>query len=115
MNSDSKSIEQNSDYAQAWSPKPGDSVTGRITAIDARDGGYGEYPIVTIASEAGEVAVHAYHSVLTAELAKLKPEIDEMIAITYRGLKTGRDGRSTYWRRNVRRHDVMRVSDARDA
>lgn len=93
----SNDIEEPGDYAQPWSPQAGDEITGRIATIDSRDGGYGEYPIITIALEDGrEVAIHAYHSILVAELAKLEPRIDETIAIAYRGLKTARDGRSSY-------------------
>ena len=34
--------------AEAWIALEGDSIVGTVTRVDTRDGGYGEYPIVTI-------------------------------------------------------------------
>ena len=34
--------------AEAWIAEEGDSIVGTVTRVDTRDGGYGEYPIVTI-------------------------------------------------------------------
>ena len=74
------------DFAEAWKPEPGDVISGEVTSISTRDGGYGQYPIIEIKTDDGEVrACHAFHTVLSNELARVAPQKGSRIAILYRG------------------------------
>jgi hypothetical protein len=97
------------DYAQAWRPGPGDVLKGTVTEItEYHGGGYGSYPIVTVTLEedcragdtelkaGSEVAVHAFHTVLRNELARLDVQIDEPIAVLYGGTQRTKDGSTNY-------------------
>lgn len=68
----------------SWKPQPGDTITGRIEDISEHDAGYGRYPILELATGTGTVAVHAFHDVLKAELARLAPEIGDTVTIAYK-------------------------------
>ena len=46
------------DYAEAWSPEPGEIIAGTVVEITTRDGGYGDYPIVTLETDEGARAVN---------------------------------------------------------
>ncbi len=74
-----------SDYADAWRPQVGEKVVGTVTALDVREGTYGEYPIVTLDTGNSEVAVHCFHEVLANELAKIAPKIGDRVGIKYAG------------------------------
>ena len=95
-----KSFEEQLDsYPEGWRPQPGDKVIGTIVEIDTRtsDYGQGDYPVLTIALDSGEeVAVHAFHTVLKNELARLKPVEGERIGIVYHGKKAGKGGGNGY-------------------
>lgn len=69
----------------SWKPQPGDSITGRIEDISEHDAGYGTYPILELATDAGTVSVHCFHDVLKNELARLAPDIGDTLTITYQG------------------------------
>jgi hypothetical protein len=73
------------DYAPAWRPVPGEKVIGAVTALDAREGAYGTYPIVTLETDDGEIALHCFHEVLQNELAKIAPKIGDRIGVKYVG------------------------------
>ena len=45
--------------AEAWIAEEGDSIVGTVTRVDSRDGGYGEYPIITIDATEGTVGGEA--------------------------------------------------------
>ncbi len=42
--------------APAWRPAPGEKVVGVVADISEREGQFGRYPIVTLRTEAGELA-----------------------------------------------------------
>ena len=84
------------DYAEAWSPEPGGTIAGTVVSIDARDGGYGPCPIVTIATVEAFIAFHAFHSVAKNELAKLRPQVGEKLVIVYNGKRNSKSGRGSY-------------------
>jgi hypothetical protein len=97
------------DYAQAWRPGAGDILRGTVTEIsEYHGGGYGSYPIVTVKLDedcragntehkAGdEIAIHAFHTVLRNELARLDVQVDESIAVLYGGKQRTRDGSTNY-------------------
>jgi hypothetical protein len=87
---------EETDYAQGWRPEKGDKVAGVVVDIAATDGGYGIYPIVTLRTDSGEVAVHAFHTVLRRELARRRPSVGDEIEITYLGKQAGRSGDRGY-------------------
>jgi hypothetical protein len=73
------------EFAPAWKPQPGDKLVGIVTALSTRNGEYGEYPIVTVRSDDGEFAAHAFHEVLANELAKVAPKVGDQVGIKYVG------------------------------
>jgi hypothetical protein len=86
------------DFADAWRPDPGDKLVGEIVELGQRAGYNDEpYPIVTIKQDDGvELAFHAFHTVARNELAKLRPQIGQRLAVRYEGEKQGADGKSRY-------------------
>jgi len=75
------------EFAPAWHPDAGDKLTGE----------YGTYPIITLRRDDGEeLAVHAYHSVLAAQLAEVRPVLGSRIAVQYTGRIEKRDGTGSY-------------------
>jgi hypothetical protein len=71
--------------AEGWRPNPGDVAEGKVTEISEYDGGYGSYPVVTIETDEGKVALHAFHTVLRNELARLNVQVGEPLAVLYAG------------------------------
>ena len=48
-----------------------------VVGLETRDGGHGEYPIVSVRSDDGhDRAFHAFHTVVRSELEKLDGEHD---------------------------------------
>jgi len=77
--------------AKGWKPIAGDKIVGTIVGIDERISTYGgTYPVVELETDAGRVAVHAFHTVLKKELAKLRPVAGDKLGIKY----LGRDAKS---------------------
>lgn len=102
-----EATETQQDYATGWRPKTGDRVAGKVIDITATDGGYGVYPIVTLETEGGgEVAVHAFHTVLRRELARRRPKIGDKLEITYLGKRDAKSGTQGY--------DAYRVKSDKD-
>ena len=86
-------------FAPAWRPDAGDTLIGKVVGISARDGGFGEYPIVVVRpgqTAETELAFHAIHTVAQNELASKKPQIGEMIAIKYVGKRESASGKAKY-------------------
>ena len=73
------------DYAAAWQPDPGDKLVGTVVDISERDGAFGRYPIVTLSTEDGELAIHAFHDVLANELARIAPKVGDELGVKYAG------------------------------
>jgi hypothetical protein len=85
------------DYAPAWRPDPGDKIEGEVVAIAERAGEYDPYPIVTVRrSDGEEFAIHAFHTVLAGEFAKLQLKLGDKIAVKYLGKKQNRAGNGSY-------------------
>lgn len=101
MQKDSNSVLDDLDreYAPAWKPDAGDKIVGIVSEISEREGTYGVYPIVTLRTEDGELAVHAFHEVLQNELARLAPKQGDLLGIKYAGM----DSDKGYHRYRVRR------------
>lgn len=74
-------------FAQGWRPEVGDKITGTITEISEMESQFGgTYPIVVVATDNGdEVAVHAFHTVLKANIARQRPQVGDRIGIKYFG------------------------------
>ena len=86
------------EFAEAWRPDPGDKLVGEIVELGQRSGYDDElYPIVTVRQDDGvELAAHCFHTVLRNELAKLRPQVGQRVAIRYDGQKDPGGGRSRY-------------------
>jgi hypothetical protein len=86
------------DFADAWRPDPGGKLVGEIVELGSRAGYNDElYPIVTVRRDDGvELAAHCFHTVLRNELAKIRPQVGQRIAIRYEGERQGADGKSRY-------------------
>ena len=64
-------------FPEGWRPNPGDKLIGVVVGLETRDGGHGEYPIVSVRSDDGhDRAFHAFHTVVRSELEKLDGEHD---------------------------------------
>lgn len=73
-------------FPEPWKPKTGDKLVGEITELDERTSEYGTYPIVSVATDAGdELAFHGFHTVAKNEIARQRPRVGDRIAIKYFG------------------------------
>ena len=82
--------EAQSDFPTAWRPEPGDTVTGTLLNVEAIDpNGNGVYPVVTLKTDGGDIAVHAFHTVLRRELARRRPKVGDELTIVYQGKRPG--------------------------
>ncbi len=78
-------------YADAWRPAEGDILLGYVSELGIGNSKYGDYPILTVQTADGALAVHAFHTVLRDKLLELEPSIGEQIAIKYLGRKLPRN------------------------
>ena len=89
---------------EPWKPKPGDVLVGKVVSITEGEAGYGPYPLLEVEADDGAVrSVHAFHTVLKNELARLRPRPGERLGILYKG-KIG-DNRYESYRVAVERDD----------
>ena len=114
--------------AESWIGEPDDKLVGTVTNLSSRDGGYGEYPIVTLDVESGTVggkpievpvtlALHGLGTVLQGELwAEGKPGawklgIGDTLAVKYLGKKQGRTNEYDAWRVIIKRASLADALD----
>lgn len=83
-------------YAEGWRPEPGDIVDGTVIALDIGYSNFGEYPILTLETSDGNVAVHAFHHALRSRLEKIRPAIGDHLKIKYEGKKKNKAGTLEY-------------------
>jgi hypothetical protein len=78
--------------AQTWRPQVGDKIVGTLVAIGTRASQFGDqpYPLLTLATDKGEVIIHAFHSVLKNELAAQRPQVGDRIGIVFNGKPDGK-------------------------
>jgi len=86
-------------FAEAWRPKAGDRLIGKIVGLDTRLSTYSEepYPIVTVEAEDGsteagqpipageERAWHCFDTVPRNELRKARPQPGERVGAAFHG------------------------------
>lgn len=85
------------EYAPAWRPEPGDSITGTVAEFfKNKTEEYGEYPGVTLDTANGQISVHAFAHVLRRGLASIRPAVGTELKITYHGKVDGKDGGNAY-------------------
>lgn len=98
------------EYPDAWEPEEGDVLAGELVRTDARDGGYGPYPVLTVEVkgsgstefggddiEDGERRTfHGYHTVIKQKLAEAEPATGDLVAIVFHGDRKTQDGSRTY-------------------
>ena len=85
------------DFAAAWIPeKAGDQISGVVASRSSRDGGYGEYSILTIQPAKGEaLAVHCTNVAIKAKVIEKNPQVGDEIGIRFLGEATSKTG-NTY-------------------
>lgn len=77
-----------SSFAEAWKPKMGEKLIGRVVGLDERVSDYNPepYPIVVVLTEDGqERSFHGFHTVARRELASQRPVVGDRIGIAYHG------------------------------
>ena len=86
MKNDSKIDDQlDAKFAPAWRREDDPKIVGEVTTLSEREGAYGRYPIVTVRTQDGERAIHAFHEVLANELARIAPKVGDKIGVKYLG------------------------------
>lgn len=128
-------LDEEVEYAESWIAAKGDKLVGRVESIDVRDGGYGNYPIITLAVEAGsqdgkklEVpctrSFHAMAGIAKDELGFDKDtgrwtdnavRIGDTVAAKYVEDRVSKSGHTyQYWRVIVKRQDLAADLDRDD-
>ena len=96
--------------APAWMPEPGTTIRGTVKALrmgglTADEGGYGRYPIIIYrvvgirnpgeadfnVGDHGDIAVHAFHTLIRERLAELKTAPGSDQFVTYLGTRESRN------------------------
>lgn len=118
---------------EAWIAEEGDKLAGTVVSLSSRDGGYGEYPIVTVDVLEGStvggkpikvpatLSVHGYGTVLTGELwresvaGSWKIAEGDQIAFKYDGKREGRNGNAyDSWVVKIKRATLLDSLDQAD-
>ncbi len=82
--------------APAWRPEPGESITGTVARLSARETEYGKHLVVTLDTGNGAyTAVHCFHSVLKNAMYDLKPTNGDDVTVYYHG-KVDREDKPSY-------------------
>lgn len=98
-----------------WRPEPGDKVVGKVVNVEIAGQGspFGAYPLLTIVTDdTGEIVnVHAFHTVLRAELGRKLVGTGDRVGIKYLGVKDGGSfGTYENYRVIVQGSDPLRLS-----
>lgn len=92
--------------AEAWVPQEGDKLVGSVTRLDKFDGGYGEYPILTVSTETGttqngspvkegtEFAFHAFNTVPKNEVEKQNAQPGDRLGVAFLGEGRSKNGQT---------------------
>ncbi len=81
----------NDEPAPGWRPEKGEQIIGTIVEIGEAKGDYAAYPLITIETATGDIAVHAFHTVLRQELESKQPAEGDRIGIRYLGVPDDKD------------------------
>lgn len=127
-------LDQEVEYAEPWVAEEGDKLVGKVTKIDQRDGGFGDYPILTIEVDQGTIdgkaidtpATYAWHAQSTIakeelgfdkETCRWVPgkavQIGDTVAAKYTGYPEGKNYQM--WRVIVKRRDLATELDSSPA
>ena len=89
-------LELPDEFAGAWVPeKAGDTIAGTIVSRSSRDGGYGEYTILTIQPAKGDaLAVHCAGAALKGKVQEKNPQVGDEIGIRFVGEATSKAGKT---------------------
>lgn len=75
-----------------WKPEPGDRLVGEIIEMTERTSDFGvTYPWLTIEADGDEYSFHAFHTVASGEIRRLRPSVGDHIGIKYLGKPAGKD------------------------
>jgi hypothetical protein len=75
------------DFPEGWRPKKDEVIRGTIVGIDMGGSKWGDYPIFTMKTDDGPVAIHAFHTVLFNALERVHADLGMKLAIKYLGKK----------------------------
>jgi hypothetical protein len=90
------------EYAAGWKPEIGDEVEGIVEGISYRDGGYGEYPILTIVVVENDeltterLALHLSTTVLKSWMQEKGVTRGDGVALRYNGRKANKAGTNEF-------------------
>lgn len=75
---------------EPWKPEEaGDYVFGEVESIDQREGDYGEYDVVTLLTDNGDVlSVAIWGTVLQKKFAAVKAEVGDNLGFKFLGERT---------------------------
>lgn len=100
--------------SNSWRPDKGEEIKGTLVGVEARDSGYGPYPMLLLDVDGAEVAVHAFHTVLRTELAKRRPKPGDELTIKYLGKTADSKDRKGYHSYRVQGGQLMSYDWSRD-
>lgn len=100
--------------SHSWRPTAGDEITGKLISVEARESGYGPYPMLALDVDGSEVSVHAFHTVLRTELAKRRPKPGDELTIKYLGKTPDSKDRKGYHSYRVLGGQPMNYDWSRD-
>jgi hypothetical protein len=91
---------ENSSEAKSWIPEnPGDGIAGKVTYVGtvvsdyAKPGEDPNVPYIELIDDAGEVwGIRAYGTVLRNQIDKNSPEVGNLMAVVFDGMKQARSG-----------------------
>lgn len=80
---------------EGWRPDEGDTLKGTVTELDWgwSDFQNASYPLVTLKTDNGLVAVHCFHTVLKDRVMRIRPEIGDRLEITFDGKQPSKRNR----------------------
>jgi len=87
---------ESGDYPDRWRPEnPGDTITGRITAMRVAtmpDGS--QYPSLTLDTTTGQREILASQTMLLQRMAALQPRIGDTICVTFTEIEKLQGGKT---------------------
>ena len=85
------------DNGVAWKPADDDDlpkgIQGRVTYVGSVENDYGDDPIPLIeirSADGTEWSVRGYHTALRSQIEKIDPEVGDLVAFKYLGMKPGK-------------------------
>lgn len=88
------SVQQIETVTRTWRPDKNEGpnpLIGRVGAVTCATGLHGDYPLVEIITDSGDIWVfHAMREIAEKELKQLSPEIGDQISVHWQGVPEGK-------------------------